>query len=64
MNKFDVEKKHEGKHYIAIARVDNEMLTVSSIMFGSKSAKVSSNNEVLASILLQELIDDHTREDK
>lgn len=61
MSEFDVEIEVNGKLYKATAKESQEMLTVSSVILGTKHAKVSSNNEVLAQILLQELINDHLR---
>lgn len=56
MNRFEVEVEKDGKIYKATAKVEGGMLTVSSVIFGSKSASVSSNNNVLARLLLNELI--------
>ena len=56
MNRFEVEVEKDGKLYQATARVEGGMLTVSSVNLGSKSASVSSNNNVLAKLLLNELI--------
>ncbi len=61
MIKFEVEKEISGKLYKASAKEDKGMLTVSSVILGTKYAKVSSNNEILAEILLQELVNDHLR---
>ncbi len=62
MTSFDIEKEYEGKTYKARAHIDKGMLTDSSVTLGSKHAKVSSNNEFLASLLFQELIDDHLKQ--
>lgn len=56
MNTFEVEVEKNGKLYKASAKVEGGMLTVSSVHLGSTSASVSSNNDVLAKILLNELI--------
>ena len=56
MNRFEVEVEKDGKLYQATAKVEGGMLTVSSVNLGSKSASVSSNNNVLAKLLLNELI--------
>ena len=56
MNMFEVEVEKDGKLYQATAKIEGGMLTVSSINLGSKSASVSSNNNVLAKLLLNELI--------
>ena len=56
MNRFEVEIKIDGKAYKAAAKVEGGMLTVSSVNLGSRSASVSSNNNVLAKLLLNELI--------
>ncbi len=56
MNRFEVEVEKDGKTYKATAKVEGGMLTVSSVILGSKSASVSSNNNVLARLLLHELI--------
>ena len=56
MTRFEVEFEKDGKLYQATAKVEGGMLTVSSVNLGSKSASVSSNNNVLAKLLLNELI--------
>lgn len=56
MNTFEVEVEKYGKLYKATAKVEGGMLTVSSVNLGSTSASVSSNNDVLAKMLLNELI--------
>ncbi|TXI47532.1 hypothetical protein [Methylophilus sp.] len=56
MTRFEVEVEKDGKLYQATAKVEDGMLTVSSVNLGSKSASVSSNNNVLAKLLLNELI--------
>ena len=56
MNSFDIEVERDGKLYKATAKVEGGMLTVSSVNLGSKSASPSSNNNVLAKLLLIELI--------
>ncbi len=56
MNTFEVEVEKDGKLHKATAKVEGGMLTVSSVNFGSKSASASSNNNVLAKLLLNELI--------
>lgn len=56
MRKFQVEIEVEGKKYNAFAAVKNGMLTVKSIPFGSKTASESSDNLILARILLHELV--------
>lgn len=61
VSEFDVEIEVDQKLYKATAKESQGMLTVSSVILGTKHAKVSSNNEILAKILLQELINDHLR---
>jgi hypothetical protein len=61
VTRFAVEKEIDGTLYRATAKVEKEMLSVSSVTLGTKHAKVSSSNEVLALMLLQELINDHLR---
>lgn len=56
MNTFEVEVEKYGKLYKATAKVEGGMLTVSAVNLGSTSASVSSNNDVLAKMLLNELI--------
>jgi len=56
MNKFQVEIEIEGKNYNASAVVENGMLTVRSTTLGNKTASESSDNLILARILLHELI--------
>ena len=56
MNTFIVEVEKDGKLYQATARVEGGILTVNSINFGINSSSVSSNNNVLAKLLLSELI--------
>lgn len=56
MNKFQVEIEIEGKNYNGFAVVENGMLTVRSTTLGNKTASESSNNLILARILLHELV--------
>ena len=56
MNTFQVVIEVEGMKYSASAVVESGMLTVKSTTLGSKSASVSGDNNVLASILLRELV--------
>ncbi|MCW4235554.1 MAG: hypothetical protein N0E58_04725 [Candidatus Thiodiazotropha endolucinida] len=58
MKSFDVDIEIEGEKYTATATVDGGMLTVRSMMFGEKSASVSASNEVLAKLLLHELVNE------
>lgn len=59
MNGFEVSEEREGITYKAFAKISGGMLTVSSVVLGSKSASESASNEVLAKLLLGELITDH-----
>ena len=61
MNSFDVKLIRNDTTYKATAKVEGGMLTVSAFNLGSKSASVSSNNEVLAELLLGELVDNLER---
>jgi hypothetical protein len=61
MHSFEVEVEHNGKIHTATARIEKDMLTVYSVLLGRKSASLSSNNEVLAMLLLQELLNDFER---
>lgn len=56
MEKFQIQVEHKGKIIPAAVVVDNKTLTVSTLTYGCKSARVSSNNEFLAELLLKELI--------
>lgn len=56
MNKFQVEIEIKGKNYNASAVVENGMLTVRSTTLGNKTASESSDNLILARILLRELV--------
>ncbi|NAO97296.1 MULTISPECIES: hypothetical protein [unclassified Halomonas] len=62
MNRFDVEIEKGGKAFIGKASVSGGMLTVESFEFGSKSASISLNNELLAKILLYELLNNSLNE--
>ena len=63
MNKFDISIERNGRKYVGVAKVEDKTLTVTSISFGagSKSSSSSANNEFLAKLLLNELIDDYER---
>ncbi len=62
MNKIKVTIVRNGKHYQGLYVVKGGTLTLTSPNIGGmKSAKESSNNDVLAELLLNELIDDHER---
>lgn len=61
MRKFQISREFEGKTYTASVTVENGILSVSCPILGSKHAKESANNEFMAGILLQELIDHSSR---
>ena len=56
MNRFEVEVEKDGKLYQALAKIESGMLNFSSVNLGNKSASVSSNDNILAKLLLNELI--------
>jgi len=58
MQEFEVKIEIENKTYKGSATVAGKVLTVQSFKFGSKSASISSNNEVLARLLLNELVNE------
>ena len=53
-----VEVQHDGKLVTADVEISGGMITVSNPSLGRKSASESSNNDVLAKILLRELINE------
>ncbi len=62
MHTFDVEIVDEGKTYTATASISQRILTVSSLMLGSKSAQVYSEYQFLAKQLLRELVQANQRQ--
>jgi hypothetical protein len=61
MHNFDVQVERNGKIHTATAKIEKDTLTVYSVVLGRKSASLSSNNEVLAMLLLEELLNDFER---
>lgn len=56
--KSEISITYNGKIFSAYVEISKGMVTVSSPTLGSKSAVESSNNEVLAKIMLQELVNE------
>lgn len=56
--KSEIRITHNEKEYSAYIEISKGMVTVSSPTLGSKSATESGNNEVLAKIMLQELVNE------
>ncbi|CAM5208037.1 hypothetical protein RLON56S_02174 [Alishewanella longhuensis] len=61
MRIFEISREFRGKIYTASVTVDKGIISVSCPILGSKHAKESANNEFMAGLLLQELIDHSNR---
>ena len=58
MDSFGVKIKRNNRTYKAKAHIDRGMLTVHSGCMGTKSTCTSSNNRMLAGMLLREMVSD------
>ena len=58
MDSFRVKIKRNNRTYKAKAHIDRGILTVNMGAAGAKSAVVSSNNNMLAGMLLREIVSD------
>ena len=56
--KSEIRITHNEEEYSAYIEISKGMVTVSIPTLGSKSATESGNNEVLAKIMLQELVNE------
>ena len=61
MRIFEVKVIKNEKEFTGEATVIGKTLTVSSVNLGSRTASTSSNNQFLAKLLLEELIDENQK---